>query len=209
MVEDYYLIHGNDSLVEELRPYGEKLLDYLLSNIKESGLLEIEGWNFTDWYPAWKSGVASSGPNCVLNWFFIMALQAIEKLNWRSNLSNKIKQIHQKIRENFFDEEKQLYAMDKEKTIFSEHPQVLALLANNEVEVINGLEKEDLIPCSISFSYYYLAACKKFNLTKLLKNRIAKWKKLEDEGLTTFPEEFENPRSDCHAWSSHVMLFLD
>ena len=208
MMYDYYERHGNDELIRELRPKGEKLLDFLLSNRRENGLLEIEGWDFTDWHPGWKSGVPCKGPNSILNWLFVLALQAMVKMDFRPGLDKLIDQWKTRIREVFFDPEKQLYAVDAEKKIFSEHPQVLALLANNETEVIPGLRERDLIPCSISFSYYYLEACRKFGLKDLTEKRIGKWKALENEGLTTLPEEFENPRSDCHAWGTHVILFL-
>ncbi len=28
---------------------------------------------------------------------------------------------------------------------------------------------------------------------------------MENAGLCTLPENFDNPRSDCHAWSSHIL----
>ena len=52
---------------------------------------------------------------------------------------------------------------------------------------------------------HYLEACRRCGLDGLAEKRISKWKALQDEGLTTLPEEFQNPRSDCHAWSSHIL----
>ena len=66
----------------------------------------------------------------------------------------------------------------------------------------------DLAPCSIYFSFYYLQACLAYDMDDLAEKRLDKWRALENEGLTTFPEEFENPRSDCHAWSSHILAYL-
>ncbi|MBQ9771209.1 MAG: hypothetical protein IJW23_05220 [Lentisphaeria bacterium] len=53
-----------------------------------------------------------------------------------------------------------------------------------------------------------MEACQKFELNDLLKKRLDRWRALSSEGLTTFPEEFDNPRSDCHAWSSHILGIL-
>lgn len=210
MLHDYYERHGNDPLVQEVRPRGEKLLDFLLSQRNSHGLLEMEGWNFIDWYPPWKSGVPPC-ESCTssLNWFFVLALQAMAKMQFRPGLEEIAEQVKAKIKELFYVPEQQLYAMDMKKEIFSEHSQVLALLADQDTRVIDSLRNKELIPCSISFSYYYLEACRKFGLDDLLKKRIGKWEALQDEGLTTYPEEFINPRSDCHAWSSHVMLFAN
>lgn len=84
----------------------------------------------------------------------------------------------------------------------------MALLALSDTAVIPGLRQGGLTQCSIYFSYYYLSACRQFGLNDLLEKRLDRWRVLADEGLTTFPEEFDNPRSDCHAWSSHILYFL-
>ena len=209
MLHDYYERHGDNELVRELRPRGEKLLDFLLSKRNKDSLLEMDGWNFIDWYPGWENGVPYNGATCAFNWFFVLALQAMSKMKFRDGLDELAEEVKAAIRKTFYVPEKKLYAMDPDKQIFSEHSQILALLADSDTSVIEGLRTQDLIPCSISFSYYYLEACSKFGLDDLTAKRIAKWEALQDEGLTTFPEEFTNPRSDCHAWSSHVMLFLN
>ena len=211
MLQDYYRLHGDDDLVKEVRPRGEILLDFLLKNRDENGLLSVEGWNFIDWCDGWKSGVPTGAEkvNSVMNWFFVMALKAMSEMKFRSGLDQLAEELKQKIQEKFFDPSRNLYALDLEKKNFSEHSQILALLATGDTRVIPGLRNNDLTPCSISFSYYYLEACVKFGLEDLFQKRIARWIALQDEGLTTLPEEFVYPRSDCHAWSSHVLLFAD
>ena len=110
----------------------------------------------------------------------------------------------------FFDEARGFYAIDPEHRFYSEHSQVLALLAENDPELAENLRRNGgkLAPCSIYFSFYYLQACLKYAMDDAAEKRLDKWRALESEGLTTFPEEFENPRSDCHAWSSHILAYL-
>jgi hypothetical protein len=48
--------------------------------------------------------------------------------------------------------------------------------------------------------------CRKYDLRELHNDRIKKYYDLLKNNITTLPEEFGNPRSDCHAWSSHIML---
>jgi hypothetical protein len=78
----------------------------------------------------------------------------------------------------------------------------------DDTSVIPGLKACNLSQCTIYFSFYYLLACEKYGLTELKEKRLDRWRALMSEGLTTFPETFETPRSDCHAWSSHILNFL-
>jgi len=209
MLSDYWRRHGDDPLVMELRPRAKKLLGYLRSNENQSGLLTAPGWNFIDWCEEWKSGIPPGGePDSVLNLFYVMALQSMAEMELLPGLGKKARTLAETIRRVFFDEEKQLYALDSRRQYFSEHPQALALLAFSDTSVIPGLQRGGLTQCSIYFSYYYLEACRQFGLNDLLERRLDRWRCLADEGLTTFPEEFDNPRSDCHAWSSHILYFL-
>ena len=208
MLADYYDRHGNDPLVMELRPRAVRLMEYLAANTVD-GLLQVPGWNFIDWCADWESGVPpGKGPNSVLNWFYVLALRRMAAMELMPGLNEKAKDLAVKIKSVFYDPERRLYALDPDRKYYSEHPQVLAMLADGDLSVVPGLRNENLTPCSIYFSYYYLLACSEFGLDDLTRKRLARWERLQDEGLTTFPEEFDNPRSDCHAWSSHILYFL-
>jgi len=209
MLDDYCQRHGNDQLVQELRPRAIRLLDYLAGNTSD-GLLQVPGWNFIDWCQEWKSGTPPcQGPDSVLNWFYVLALQRMAAMQMQPGLDRRIEETVAAIRKAFYDQERGMYAIDQEHRNFSEHSQVLALLAIGDTSVIPALKTGNLIQCSIYFSYYYLAACRQFGLDDLFEKRLDRWRTLMDEGLTTFPEEFDNPRSDCHAWSSHILCFLE
>ena len=208
MLSDYWRLHGEDELVRSLRPRGEKLLAYFDRQMVD-GLLFIDGWGFVDWCSSWKSGVPpGEGANSPMNLLYLLVLQRMEEMALLPDLKEKAVKLALRIREAFFVPEEGLYALDLEKKYFSEHPQALALLALGDERVIPGLRQKEMTKCSIYFSYYYLEACQKFSLDDLLEKRLDSWRRLADEGLTTFPEEFENPRSDCHAWSSHILSIL-
>ena len=51
-----------------------------------------------------------------------------------------------------------------------------------------------------------MSMCRIYGLKELEKKRLEKFYKLTEENLVTLPEEFDAPRSDCHAWSSHILL---
>lgn len=208
MFHDYYRIHGRDELVEELLPRVGRLLDYLLAH-RENGLLALPGWNFIDWCASWNQGTPPGGePDSILNWLFALALQRLAEVNVRPGLQVCAQELKRIIHARYYNPEAGLYAIDLKKRHYSEHPQVLALLADPYAPVIPGLRKYELVQCSIYFSFYYLEACRLCGLDDLAEKRIGRWRALQEEGLTTFPEEFENPRSDCHAWSSHILYHL-
>ena len=208
MLSDYQHIHGDDELVRQLRPRAIKLLGYFEKELS-NGLLDISGWNFIDWCRDWKNGVPSgSGPNSPMNFLYLMVLQYLDRMELLPGLKEKAAALGDKIKETFYDSKRQLYALDPDKKFFSEHSQALALLTLGDTSVIPGLRNQELTPCSIYFSYYYLEACSLFGLDDLFEKRLDKWRALSGEGLTTFPEEFSNPRSDCHAWSSHILRFF-
>ena len=143
-----------------------------------------------------------------MNFLYLMALQALDDMELLPGLKEKADALADRIKETFYDSERKLYALDPDKKFFSEHSQALALLTLKDTSVIPGLRSVELTPCSIYFSFYYLEACSAFGLDDLFEKRLDKWRALSNEGLTTFPEEFSNPRSDCHAWSSHILRFF-
>ena len=184
------------------------MIDFLLSLIKDD-LIRVPGWNFFDWCGCWEHGVPPGGElNSAMNLITVLAFQNVAEMGICEGLKEQAARTAAKVKEVFYDEERKLYALDAEKKHFSEHPQILAMLTAGDTSVIPGLRKLDLTPCSIYFSYYYLEACQKFGLDDLLEKRLDRWRALGSEGLTTFPEEFDNPRSDCHAWSSHILGIL-
>ena len=207
MLSDYYRFCGDDPLVMELRPKAAKLLAYFHAHEAADGLISVPGWNFIDWCPGWKSGVPpGGGPDSVSNLFYVLALRRMAEMKLLPDLEGKARKLSETIRRVYFDGSRQLYALDRDRLHFSEHPQALALLALEDTAVIPGLRRGGLTQCSIYFSYYSLEACRKFGLEDLKQKRLARWEALRNEGLTTFPEEFDQPRSDCHAWSSHILL---
>ncbi|MBO7327994.1 MAG: hypothetical protein J6W00_04400 [Lentisphaeria bacterium] len=210
MLHDHFQVNGMDGLTIELLPAAEKILKYFASQEKD-GLVSIPGWNFIDWCKGWERGAPpGSEPNSILNFFYLMALQAVAQISGVKKYQIKAENLYARIKTVFFDNSAALYAIDPEHKFFSEHANVLALLAAGpQPEIIAALRSaDDLTPCSIYFSYYYLEACMKCKMDDMAEKRLALWQKLPDEGLTTFPEEFVNPRSDCHAWGCYILKYL-
>ena len=213
---DYSRLHKGDELCSELAPKVTRLLDYFKRKMQD-GLLYIPGttvassecWSFIDWCDSWDNGVPPGGSlTSILNFFLLYALQKLQETGFDYETGAWIRELSEKIDQIFYDPEKNLYAIDPEKKYFSEHAQILSLLTHSKYHVADALRREKLTGCGIAFSYYYLEACRIHGLKDLAEKRFERFKQLTGCGLTTLPEEFDNPRSDCHAWSCHVLLHL-
>ncbi len=79
-VLDYFQLTGDGDLVREVMPAVLKALAWLGSyGGGEGGLLvDLPGWNFTDWAPGLDQG--TDGINAAVNLFYLMALQAASRL---------------------------------------------------------------------------------------------------------------------------------
>ena len=149
MLSDYRRKHGEDALVQSLRPCAERLLGYFDKNMVD-GLLFIEGWGFVDWCRVWNMGVPpGTGANSPMNLLYLLALQRMDEMALLPGLKEKADALARKIQEKYFVAEKNLYSLDLEQKYFSEHPQVLALLALDDERVIPGLREVEMTPCSI------------------------------------------------------------
>lgn len=210
MLHDYLKLHGRNKLVEDLLPAVNKLLDYFKANSKD-GLVDVPGWNFVDWCDGWDFGAPPKGdaPDSMNNWFLVMALRRLAEIGFRDDLNEWADSVVAQLRRKYYNAEKKLYSIDIEQKNYSEHSQILSILAGEPAEDVSGLLDNELTECSIYFSFYYAAACRKAGWEHLVKKRMSLWKSLLGQGLTTLPEEFGTTRSDCHAWGAYILMYLD
>ena len=113
------------------------------------------------------------------------------------------------VRERFWSAEKKMFSEDLAHTHFSQHANVLAVLA----DVAEGGAQKDLMQrveadkalyqCTVYFRYYLDRAMVKAGLGDQYLNRLGTWEFMLKEGLTTWAEtDSPNTRSDCHAWGA-------
>ena len=91
---------------------------------------------------------------------------------------------------------------------FSQHVNVLAILCR----IVEGEEASALLhritddrtvmPCSVFFRYYLQLAMKSAGSGDMLFEGLQIWRDQLALGLTTWAEQPEPSRSDCHAWSA-------
>ncbi len=104
------------------------------------------------------------------------------------------------------------------KKEFSQHANILAILTNaipatQQREVLTRLMRptppDSLRPATYYFKFYLFQALKKTGMGDEFLPQLQPWHTMIANGLTTFAEQPEPTRSDCHAWSaSPVYEFL-
>ncbi len=59
-----------------------------------------------------------------------------------------------------------------------------------------------LVQCTFYYRFYLDEAMRKAGLADMYVDRLQPWRDMLAAGLTTFAEEPDPTRSDCHAWSA-------
>ncbi|RYD93437.1 MAG: alpha-rhamnosidase, partial [Sphingobacteriales bacterium] len=114
------------------------------------------------------------------------------------------------IRKKYWDANRGLFADRKEKDVFSQHANTLAILTNvaekSEAPAIvqKILTDSTLAPASIYFKYYVHQALVKAGLGNNYVGWLDKWRENIKMGMTTWGEtsQVDTTRSDCHAWGA-------
>jgi hypothetical protein len=106
-----------------------------------------------------------------------------------------------------WDEKKQLLSDTPDKNSFSQHANIFGVLTDvipqaKQKSVIRKTSTDtSLVQASVYFRFYLGQAYKKAGLSDEYGSLLEPWKKMLEEGLTTFAEVPGHARSDCHPWS--------
>jgi len=232
---DYAMWHDNLPWLKARIPAMRKALAGLALYENEQGLLkDTPGWPFTDWVPNWHHGYSPDGdmgtpPNAFINLFHVLALQSAARAEYACGdaamadyFAAKAKRIGQVIVDTYWDEQRGLLSDTIDRRSWSEHVQCMALLADilgadKRGRCFRGLITEpDLERCTVYFSFYLFETYFKFGRADLFLKRLDLWRGYVERGLRTClesPDNFDKggvkeARSDCHAWGSHPLYFL-
>ena len=230
MVHDFALWRGDLAFVKGLMPGVRAVLDAYRRNVDADGVYHaLEGWNFTDWVPAWKDGAPAGahwGVSGVLNLHLaLVARLAAELEEWMGEpeMAARHRKLHDRVlnaaETRFWSPERGLYADDLDRAHWSEHAQCLALLAgakHGEAAVRRLTEPSPLgeggagalAQTTVYFDHYLFEAMGRIGRADVVLARMGLWYGLLDQGLKTVVEMPEPTRSDCHAWGAHPIFHL-
>jgi alpha-L-rhamnosidase len=229
MIYDYWMLNSDSIFIKSMIPGMQETLNWFRNRIDSSGMLgPVEWWNFVDWVDSkgWKQGeppAAHIGNSSILSLQYVYTLEKASEVfeayrmhdiavEYR-NLAEKIKK---SVYQRCYDSNRGLIADSPERSTFSQHANVLAILTNtfpetaDKTKIINKLlNDKELAQCTFYFRFYLFEALEKVGQADQFTALLIPWKQMLDAGLTTFAEIPDPARSDCHAWSaSPVYYFL-
>ncbi|WP_347159389.1 alpha-L-rhamnosidase C-terminal domain-containing protein [Pontibacter chitinilyticus] len=227
MVNDYWKYRGDEAFIKAQLPVERAIIDFFETKQKENGSIGVVPyWTFTDWAeaPGWKAGMApkaENGSSAALDLQLLLAYQAAMPLEQAvgvpalaEHYAQKSAELKQTIRNLYWDSRSGLFADTPDKTSFSQH--------TNSLVVLSGVvEKEEarqlmqkvlteprLTQATIYFKYYVHQAVAKAGLGDKYISLLGEWRSQLSRGLTTWAEQPEPSRSDCHAWGASPNIEL-
>jgi hypothetical protein len=180
-------------------------------------------WEFTDWVQGrkgWNGGtgpIGADGSSSLLDlqllWAYQIAASLESQLGSAANAltyKQKAGRLMQTIKKNYWNADKRLFADTREKDVYSQHANTLAILtgiiSGNDAKTMAGrlISDSSLAPASIYFQYYLNQALIKAGFGNDYLKWLDKWRENISMGLTTWAEisEIDQARSDCHAWGA-------
>ena len=117
-------------------------------------------------------------------------------------------QVTKAVYEKCWDVSRGYLADTPSKKEFSMHAQIFGVLTNTIPEkdqkefTIRFMNDKTLIQPTMYFRFYLTQALKKTGLADSYLETLGLWNDMIQKGLTTFAENPDPARSDCHAWSA-------
>lgn len=221
MVRDYWWYVDDAAFVRRMLNGVRAVLGWYTSFLRTDGLLgAMPWWNYVDWVATWRGGRPPSEPDVMPATIQIQLLLA---LRWAEELETALgsralagqhkeiaAKLHAAIQAKFHDAQRGLYSEDLAHKHFSQHANVLAVLADLPATpaaarklMLKVEPDKSLYKCSVYFRYYLDRAMVKAGLGDRYLDRLVTWEFMVKEGLTTWAEtDSGETRSDCHAWGS-------
>jgi hypothetical protein len=223
MLRDFALWRDDPAWLRTRLPGVRALLEALQSEEDGEGLLvRPQGWLFEDWVPSWKVGWAPGSydgrRSSLVNLQYLLTLQAAADLEtWTGDAdlgrraAARAGRLAAAIRRRFWHAGRGLWADDESRETFSQHAQVLAIIAGLRApnpRLWADPEKQGLAAATIYFQHYVFEALGRLGRGDLVLRRLDLWRGLVKLGMKTPVEMPEPGRSDCHAWGAHPVYHL-
>jgi hypothetical protein len=224
MIHDYWMHRKDDPFVQSFTGGIRNVLDWYQKRIAPNGMLgEVAWWPFVDWSWPWSEAERNGGvpPGAVSGGSSIITLQYAYTLQRAAQLFDAFGQPQQAVAYRSqanallhatytacWNAAKGLLTDKPGTSIFSQHANILAILAGaipekDQSQVMQRiLTDTSLTQCTYYFRFYLFEALKKLQMGDRFLPLLKPWYDMLDIGLTTFAEDPEPTRSDCHAWSA-------
>jgi hypothetical protein len=225
MIHDYWMHRDDREFVRKQLNGIRNVLHWYRQQIDENGMLgPMAWWNFVDWsFGSLDSQrpIGGTPPGAIDGNSSIITLQYVHALQMAVELfdafgyqhqAKEYAQLSESLRRSSYEQcwsnERGLLADTPDRSSFSQHANVLAILVGmfepRESSTIFSkiLTDKALTQTTLYFKFYLFQALKEVGLAEDYLNLLKPWNEMIQMGLTTFAETPEPTRSDCHAWSA-------
>jgi alpha-L-rhamnosidase len=213
MLYDQMLYDEAPVNAEELSRNANQVLEWF-ARACDGESMKPEFWWFCDWVPEWRWGVPPSvevAPVHLLT--YVMASLVPDWFTASSGAAPSIPELWQDLSALELERAGGYIERDADPTAGpSEHAEalwrVMQIIAGRPVDrwPAAELEAANAAKCTYYFSYYKHLAMAGADPGFDYLAELGPWKQMIEDGLTTFAENPEPTRSDCHAWSAHPIL---
>ncbi len=220
MLHDFLMLRPDPAYVHKYLPAVVPIIDWYERRIDPAHdmLGPMNWWNFVDWATAFPGGVpagAESGYSSIITEQFIYTLhQAAFMFRYfgdkerAGHYDQVAARLSKGVFDHCFDSSRMEMADTPRMKQFSQHASVLAVLAdviphNMDRKVMERvLTDTTLSQVTYYYRFYVTRAMVKAGLGNEYYSQLSPWRDMLKIGLTTFAEQPEPTRSDCHAWSA-------
>jgi len=205
--------------VQTMLPGVRAVLGFFAARQQAGGSLgPMPWWNYVDWTKEWKGGVpprSTDGSSAPQDLQLLLAYQWAAEME--DNLGSPVQAAEDRraaaklgaaIKSLYWDAGRRMFADTPDRANFSQQANTLAvlagLLADAEARDLMGrvIADRSLVQCSYYFKHYLHSAVNQVGLGDRYVELLSDWQAMLDRGLTTFAEQADPTRSDCHAWSA-------
>jgi alpha-L-rhamnosidase len=221
MLHDYMMLRNDDEFLQKYLIGVDGILNWYKNQIDpaKNMLGPMKWWHFTDWSKGFTGmGVppaAENGNSAILSLHYAYTLRQAAELY--QHFGQKIKadecaelakSIGKGTLQHCYVPARGLVADSPEKSSFSQHANIMAVLSDaiqqEEAKKLmtQVLQEPELIQATFYYRFYLNQALKHADMGNLYYSRLDPWRNMIKTGLTTFAENPDPSRSDCHAWSA-------
>jgi alpha-L-rhamnosidase len=220
MIYDYWMHRKDDEFIRQKLFAAKGVLDWYENRIDRGmGMLgPMPWWSFVDWNTRFPNGVpdgATDGNSSVVTLQYAYTLQqAAELFRYfkdsiaSGHYASLAKSLASATYRQCFDSVRGVMANTPAKNSFSVHANIMAVLTGSVPEKMSVpvmehvLQDSSLSGCTFYYRFYLTRALKKAGMGDLYYSLLRPWREMIARGLTTFAENPDPTRSDCHAWSA-------
>lgn len=218
MLREYLRHTGDTSFVKRFMGTMDKIFEGFDQVLTEEGLFgRTPYWHFTDWVPGWYIGIPNGGQDdqvTVASLIYATALNDAAEIctalgrNLRAQeYKARAVEMNNAVNKYCYDSDAGMYYDTVKCKEFSEHTALWAVLSGAvegkaAKELIDRIMSIDIPRCSFSMNYYMFRALEKAEKYDYAPRLMAGWQKMLDLHCTTWCENPDSPRSECHGWSS-------